>query len=164
VAVNTDRRSPESILVPGLYASIQQRRAQGECHPDPRFDDIADDDTNAAAAEVTWRERCAQAALDARRLADNRIREGKPIRVMSLQPGLRPGGVFVPSLPLLTEGYPLCVMPDDMVEIDTDATPERRCLVNAERCRRCHSPITGLDRAGWQAEVRKRLTNGGRHD
>lgn len=129
MAVNTARRSPESVVIEGLYASIQLRRAELACDPDPRFDDIADDDTDAAAAEASWRQRCAQAALDARRLADNRIREGKPVVLMWLDPGVRPDGVVVPSLPLLTEGYPLRVTPDDLVEIDPGClagTPPRR--------------------------------------
>jgi hypothetical protein len=68
-------------------------------------------------------------------------------------------GTVVPSLPLLYEGLPLRVMANDRVEIDPEATPQRRREVNTERLRRCYPPIIGLDRPGWQARVRRRLAN-----
>ncbi|MDT5273576.1 MAG: hypothetical protein QOG95_508 [Mycobacterium sp.] len=84
---------------------------------------------------------------------------GSPCISVPASAGTRSDGVVVPALPLLVEGYPLRVLPDDRVEIDSDATPQRRREVNAERVRRCYPLINGLEGPGWQARVRRQLTN-----
>jgi hypothetical protein len=144
-------RSRDSVIVSGLSATIQRRRAEEQCAPDPRRDGIPDD-WDYDRQQEAWDNMVADGHARAEALAQERIQQGCPILLIFLHPG-----GLVPDIAFVTEGLPLRLTVDDVIEIDSDATVDRRRRVNHYRESQGRERIEFLEGPGWVNRLRRWL-------